>query len=316
MTAVHASTPDVTVVIPTRNRARQIGECLQSLRAQSLTNFEVLVMDQSDDDGTEGQVEVLADGRVRFIRVPRRGANPARNLGAARAAAPIIAFLDDDCSAPGDWLAQIADAFDSDPDLQFIFGQLKAPPHDTTLGSVPEFLPEASWQRRRGKRRVAMVAAGANMAARKSFLLKIGGFDELLGPTVPDISDCSISFKVLRSGAKWVASPEIEVIHTSGFREHAQLANVYQSYGRELGLTYGRFVRRGDPYALWCFAAEQAEMGIGCLRALARTGHPRGAKTMVAHARGFVCGLRLPGELGHVTGGQLRKMARSRTLTP
>ena len=154
------------------------------------------------------------------------------------------------------------------------------------------------------------------MSARKSFLLQIGGFDELLGPSVPDISDCSISLKVLRSGAQWAAEPGIEVIHTNGFREYTQLASIYQSYGRELGLTYGRFLRRSDPYALWCFVAEQTEMAAACTNALIRTGRPRGARTMVAHAKGFLRGVMIRGDLGHVTGAQIREMAASRELLP
>lgn len=308
--------PHVSVVIPTRNRPESLRAAVAATLGGSRADCEILVMDQSDGDETREVVEQFAERRLRYTRVPRLGANPSRNLGAALARSPVVAFLDDDCCPRPDWLAQIDAAFASDPSLQFIFGQLKAPPCDSSIGACPEFLPSKEWQAQRGKRRIVMVAAGANMAARKTFLHQIGGFDEIFGTAAPDISDCSISYKVLRSGAKWVASPEIEVIHTNGFRTHEALGKIYTSYARELGFTYGRFVRRGDSYALWCFIAEQAEMAWGIAKSTATSGRPRGARQLLAHARAFASALRVAPMDGYVTGHVIAQMEREARLLP
>jgi glycosyltransferase involved in cell wall biosynthesis len=316
MTTSEEAVPQVSVVIPTRNRPAALRACLEAILAGELQAFEILVMDQSDDDETKAIAAKFADDRIAYDRMPRPGACPARNLGAALAAANIVAFTDDDCCPASNWLATIREIFDEDPELQFVFGQLKAPPDNGAAGWYPEFLPSEEWQRRQGPRRVAMVAAGANMSARKSFLLRIGGFDELLGPSKPTVksNDASISYKVLRSGAKWKATPAVEVIHTNGLRNYKDLSRLVREYGHGLGVNYGRFARRGDMYALWCFATEQRDMALGALKGLIRHGRPTGAAPMLRQWSGLWSGLTFSPTVGYVTGETLRRMTETREL--
>jgi|SRR5579872_7162927 len=310
----------IAVVIPTRNRAAHLAECLAAVRVAAADRAaQVLVMDQSDGDESRNVVEAMHDDRFQYHRMPRRGACPARNFGAALAEAPLVAFLDDDCCPPKGWIERILATFDRDPELQFVFGQLKAPPGaEFQDGSYPEFLPSPEWQRARGPRRVAMVAAGANMIARREFLLRVGGFDELLGPSRPGVksNDSSISYKVLASGAKWIATEEIEVIHTNGFRPALEAARLYHEYDHGLGVNWARFVRRGDVKAALYFALEHAEMTWPLLKQVVRLRRPRGIRSYVAHVKGFWDGLQLPGEVGYVDGAQLRRMAQTKKLDP
>lgn len=308
----------ISVVIPTCNRAAHLAECLAAVRLAAADRaVQVLVMDQSDGDDSRQVVDAMQDDRFQYHRMPRRGACPARNFGAAIAEAPLVAFLDDDCCPPTAWIDRILATFGQDPDVQFVFGQLRAPPGaELQDGSYPEFLPSPEWQRARGLRRVAMVAAGANMIARKEFLFRIGGFDELLGPGRPGVksNDSSISYKVLASGAKWIATVDIEVIHKNGFRPTAAAAKLYQEYDHGLGVNWARFVRRGDMRAAGYFALEHAEMTLPLLRQIVRFQRPRGIRGFVAHAKGFWDGLKLPGSVGYVDGAELRRMARTKRL--
>jgi cellulose synthase/poly-beta-1,6-N-acetylglucosamine synthase-like glycosyltransferase len=97
------SEPLVSVVIPTYNRRRWIGECLDSVRAQTYPRVETLVI---DDCSTDGTVEWLrSDPRYAFARVhvqPRNGgASEARNAGIRMARGSLVAFIDsDDLLAP------------------------------------------------------------------------------------------------------------------------------------------------------------------------------------------------------------------------
>ncbi|MCC7362934.1 MAG: glycosyltransferase [Dehalococcoidia bacterium] len=300
--------PRISVVIPTLDRPVYVAAALAALRRGSFEAYEVLVMDQSDRDATERAVLSLEDQRIRYIAVPRRGVCPARNLGAAMARAPLVAFVDDDCEPRDDWLARIAGTFERNPRLQFIFGELRAPAPATARGGYPEVRPGDYPPHRRRSRTVAMIAAGANMAARKDFLRRIGGFDEVLGPDVPDAKgdDCSISYKVWRSGEQWVASPDISVEHTNGFREHAQLHRLYAGYYHALGITYARFARRGDLRALETFLVEQVRMAWWPLRCVLLLRRPQGLRNWWAHLSGFARGLRLPPHLGHIDGTTFR----------
>jgi hypothetical protein len=241
----------------------------------------------------------------------RLGACPARNLGAATAAAPLVAFLDDDCCPPADWAAKITTTFEDDPALQFVFGQLRAPdgppPGD---GYYPEYLPTPEWQAERSSREVAMVSAGANMIGRREFLFEIGGFDELLGPTKPTVksNDSSIAYKVLTSGRKWIASSDIEVIHKNGFRPAGELARLFQDYDHGLGVNWARFTKRGDMRAAWFWVLEQSGMTLEALKQVARLKRPRNIRSWAGHNKGFWDGFKLPGRYGYVDGAELQRL--------
>ncbi len=96
-------TPLVTVIIPTYNRRRWIGECLNSVKAQSYPHVETLIV---DDGSTDGTVEWLrSEPRYSFARIhvqPKNGgASVARNDGIRMARGELIAFIDsDDVLAP------------------------------------------------------------------------------------------------------------------------------------------------------------------------------------------------------------------------
>jgi glycosyltransferase involved in cell wall biosynthesis len=90
--------PLVSIVIPTYNRRRWIGECLDAVRAQSYSNFEVLVI---DDCSTDGTVEWLrSEPRYQFAKVhvqPKNaGASEARNSGVRMSSGDLITFIDSD----------------------------------------------------------------------------------------------------------------------------------------------------------------------------------------------------------------------------
>lgn len=313
--AEDARAPAVSVVIPTCNRTEHLREAIEGVRAGTLQEFEVLVMDQSDDDSTKAMVLSLGDARLHYVRVPRKGACPARNLGAAMARAELIAWLDDDCTPLPDWLERIRGAFGRDPGLQFIFGELRPPQLPKGGGGYPEFRPGAfSPYQRRHHWKVAMVAAGANMSTRKAFLRQVGGFDESLGPARPDVksNDASMSYKVWRSGARWVATSQVAVIHTNGFRREEDLRALYRGYAHGLGVHYGRFVRRRDARALDLFLREEAELLRWPIGRLIRLQKPVGLRPWLAHLQGFFDGVRLAPAIGHVTGEVFRAMETTR----
>lgn len=100
------SEPAVSIVVPTYNRAHLLPRCLDSLLAQTRTDFELIVVDDGSVDETP---EVLAryaeqDARVRTVRQANSGGCAARNAGVASAISPIITFLDSDDEVQPEWL--------------------------------------------------------------------------------------------------------------------------------------------------------------------------------------------------------------------
>jgi glycosyltransferase involved in cell wall biosynthesis len=97
------SKPEVTVVIPTRDRRRRLAATLASVLRQRDVDLEVIVVDDGSMDGTAESVMALGDPRIRVVRREHAGGPAkARNAGIGAARGGWIAFLDDDdLWAPG-----------------------------------------------------------------------------------------------------------------------------------------------------------------------------------------------------------------------
>ena len=105
-----SGTPRVTVLMAAYNGAKLIGESLDSLLAQSFTDFEIVVVDDASTDDTAAVVAGYADPRIRLLRnATNLGVVGARNRAYAAASSDYIAILDqDDLSRPGRLAAQVA----------------------------------------------------------------------------------------------------------------------------------------------------------------------------------------------------------------
>lgn len=92
-------TPTVSVVIPAYNAEKYIAETLDSVMAQTFTDFEALIVDDGSKDGTVSIAERYVAShpeRIRLIRKPNGGPSSARNAGIKAARGAFIAFNDAD----------------------------------------------------------------------------------------------------------------------------------------------------------------------------------------------------------------------------
>jgi glycosyltransferase involved in cell wall biosynthesis len=90
-------TPTVTVVVATFNRRELLEEAVASVAAQTLTRWELLVVDDASDDDTWSWLSSLRDERIRGFRQPvNKERSVARNHGLSAAKGRFVVFLDDD----------------------------------------------------------------------------------------------------------------------------------------------------------------------------------------------------------------------------
>ena len=89
--------PCISIIIPTYNQGHLIGDCIESIRCQTVSNWEALVINNFSDDSTEEVVANFQDSRIRIIRFRNYGViASSRNEGVKLARAPYVAFLDSD----------------------------------------------------------------------------------------------------------------------------------------------------------------------------------------------------------------------------
>jgi GT2 family glycosyltransferase len=234
----------ISAVVPTRNRPDHAVPCAGSILSDATDDFELLVVDQSDDDATEQALAAFAgDRRFRYIRSSSRGASAARNVGVEQSTAPIIAFTDDDCRVSTDWLQQIRMLFEHDPDAALVFGKVSIPNELKGRGFAAEFEPH---QRVHYEYPPADVpwGLGANMIVRRSLFERVGTFDPLLGPGTAFRAgeEFDLEIRALAAGNKVVHAAEIAVFHL-GIREGEEASKLVRGYGRATGATIAKHVR-------------------------------------------------------------------------
>jgi glycosyltransferase involved in cell wall biosynthesis len=102
--ATNCKNPEVSVIIPTYNRAYCIERALRSVLNQTYNNFRVLVIDDGSTDNTSEVVRdyVLKDRRIKYEYIENSGVSEARNTGIRLSYTELVAFLDSD----DEWLAE------------------------------------------------------------------------------------------------------------------------------------------------------------------------------------------------------------------
>lgn len=228
--------PDVSVVIPTRNRAGYLHVALASLAAQAgPAQLEVIVVDDASSDSTS---QVASRWRVRRVAHCRpAGLNAARNSGVRAAGAPLIAFLDDDVLAPEGWLAALVAGAERHPDAEAFGGPIRARLEGRTPGSCGREKPPVTTLDLGLTDRDAEMVWGANMALRRSAFDRIGYFDESIAGH-GDEEDWLLALCAASGRIVYLAAAGVEHRRAAGDAELSALARA--AYRR------GAAARRSD----------------------------------------------------------------------
>ena len=114
-----ARTPRVAVIVPAYGVAHLVGEALDSLLAQTIDDWECLVIDDGAPDDVAGAVApFLTDRRIRFVATSNNGVSTARNTAVRATRAPLITLLDGDDLLRPTYLETMADLLERDETLR------------------------------------------------------------------------------------------------------------------------------------------------------------------------------------------------------
>jgi glycosyltransferase involved in cell wall biosynthesis len=199
--------PLISVIIPVYNGEKTIQETVLSVLKQTITDFELIIINDGSQDATLEIVSRIPDPRIKIFSYPNAGLAVSRNRGIALAQGDYLAFLDaDDLWAVNKLEAQLA-ALKSNPDAAVAYSWtdcideqgrfLRQSAHSTASGNVQANLLLANF-----------ISSGSNVLVCKQAVMDIGGFDE----TLSNAQDWDLWLR-LATRYQFVPVPETQVFY-------------------------------------------------------------------------------------------------------
>ena len=174
----------ISVIICTYNRAALLANLVESLSAQSIdpSTYEIIIVDNNSLDQTKNVVEALAadHGNVSYRFEACQGLSWARNHGYRIARGQYVAYLDDDCKVPAQWLAVAQDVIE-----RIAPGMFGGPYYAFYDSPKPHWYLDQYGSHVQGDQARQLTQDeyldGANLFIRRSLLEAVGGFNHTLG---------------------------------------------------------------------------------------------------------------------------------------
>lgn len=159
---------DVSVIIPCYNSKKTIEKCLRSIVNQSFKNFEIIVVDSSNDNTPE--IITAKIPQVNLIRLDEKALHgKARNIGIRNAKGRIIAFTDSDCIVDENWIELIINSHS--PNCHAVAGSvLNGNPHHFWGDML--FILEFQRESQHSPSRKVSIAATCNMSYKREVFKK------------------------------------------------------------------------------------------------------------------------------------------------
>lgn len=258
------SDPEISVLIPVWNGARQIHLCLDALAAQTLSRdrFEVVVVDNGSTDDTADVIRRY--DFVRLLSEPEPGSYRARNTGLKELRGRYVCLTDADCIPHLDWLEKAYAAIQANPDVGIIAGQV-----DLFRVSASDSETCAAYESLYNLNQEAYAKGGhcatANWSSRVELLRGLGGFDASLKSS----GDFEMSSRVVAAGHSLVYHADVVVRHPVRGRIKDLLTKRIRVIGGQWTLkkeqmSLGRFLYRTLFEAAWQLrVAQRSKLPLG-----------------------------------------------------
>lgn len=199
-----------SVVIPTYNEEKYLGQCLASILKGSILPDEIIVADGLSSDKT---VEIASHYGARIVVNQRRHAAGGRNTGIKTAKGDVIVFIDADCTADKDWMKEIKTAFEQE-DIDGLGTYIRP--------AVPANIYEEFWGRLSlqilmtygeeayyvHNKSLNEAFITASCAYKRKLLYHLKGFSNYFGNNAEDIDLC---WRALDAGAKLKYVPSAKI---------------------------------------------------------------------------------------------------------
>jgi glycosyltransferase involved in cell wall biosynthesis len=290
--------PSLSVLVCTRNRAQKAQRAVASVLANSFTDFELVVVDQSTGNATRAAGAGIADDRVRYIHTNTVGVAISRNIAIREAAADIVVFTDDDCVCDRNWLQAIVAEFAADPQALGVYGRVVpygkagSPAWDCVAEDgdmiCPALIQSTSRTVVDGPAIPHLVVGGGNnMSFRKDAFRRVGLFNEMLGPgsRIGTGEDTEFSYRLLFNHCRLIYSPQPLVEHDN-WMERPQFVHHMKVAMRVQAAVFAAYALRFDGLSVthllrtaWYLAGNRLGLGSAAAGLFHfATGFPWGVK--------------------------------------
>jgi len=229
--------PEISLVVCTRNRASQLSRALHAIAAiRSDHSWELVLVDNGSTDSTpevlRRYAEIMGRQPVQVLTAREPGLSRARNVGWRAARGKIIAFTDDDCYPKENYIDAMLPCF-RNPQVGYAGGRVLL--HDPKDHPISILLNEEPKYFEPGSLISAGTIHGCNMAFRRSVLEVIGGFDESLGAgtVLQSGEDTDAMACASAHGFGGLYDPNPVVAHHHGRRQAQEIEKL--EYGYDLG---------------------------------------------------------------------------------
>lgn len=194
------SSPKISVVIPTHNHAHFLPKTLDSVRAQTYQDYEVILVDNGSTDKTRELIGQVKWERLRYFYQNDTGsAASPRNTGIRLARGEYVAFLDSDDVWYKEKLKKVMDIFLREPEIDLICNDEYCRKEGKIVSYLKYGPNEADMYEKLffcGNR-----LSGSGTVVKKALLLKVGGFDE--SKKYVHVEDYDLWLKLAKIGCRF-----------------------------------------------------------------------------------------------------------------
>lgn len=237
------SRPDVSVVVPTFGRPRQIEACLEALAAQSFREpWETVVVDDGSPEPVAGLAERFASRLdLRVVRQANAGPAAARNRGVAEAHGGLIALTDDDCRPEPAWLETLVAGARERPGAMVGGTTWNGLPEEL-FASTSQLIVDLVYEHFNADPDNAYFFASNNLLCPRDRFRSIGGFDETFSRAGAEDRDFCDRWRTAGWPLVWRPAARVEHRHSQSAWKFIDLhvrygrgAYRYQAKRRERG---------------------------------------------------------------------------------
>jgi glycosyltransferase involved in cell wall biosynthesis len=245
----------ISVLISTKNRPDKLKMCLKTILKNSFKNFEVVLIDQSNNEDTQTIVNHLKSKKIRYFKTNQTGKAKALNFAIQKSKYELLAFTDDDCISTKNWLQEIHDFYHTHKYIAGVFGNTYPYQINTRARETCPSTFEADKIMSFSYPNIIhyhCLGQGNNMSLRKSMITSTGAFKEWLGvgSVAQAGEESELIFRILKHHNTLMTNPNMIIYHNR-WLSYTDERLLQSSYTRGLLAFYAYYFFTPDRKITW-----------------------------------------------------------------